>query len=231
MKYKQFEVGEELYNNPLASEKDLRDWRLEGQAKISFSEDRLVLENLLDPSTGDDANWVYWCTKKFPDNIIVEWEFWPIREPGLCMLFFSAKGQGGKDIFDPSLTTRDGKYPQYHSGDINALHLSYFRHRRPETRAFRTVNLRKSRGFHMVAQGACPMPPANEAISPYHMKVVKYKEIVQLSIQDFPILEWEDDGESYGPLLGEGNIGLRQMAPMKGGYSNLKVSQAIEKYK
>ena len=37
------------------------------------------------------------------------------------------------------------------------------------------------------------------------------------------IFSWEDDGNSYGPVLGKGKIGFRQMTPLIAEYSNLVV--------
>ncbi len=39
-----------------------------------------------------------------------------------------------KTLFDPSLAPRAGEYNQYHHGDINAYHLSYFRRKQPDER-------------------------------------------------------------------------------------------------
>ncbi|MBT2755549.1 DUF1961 family protein [Mesobacillus foraminis] len=223
-----FERGNSLYSNSFSFTADIADWKLEGKARTSFEENRLILENELSPSLhGDNAHWVLWCPVEFPDKVMIEWEFYPIREPGLCMIFFSAKGRNGEDLFSSSLSERNGRYPQYHSGDINALHLSYFRHKHADERAFRTCNLRKSHGFHLAAMGADPLPPAEDAISPYHMRLVKYEGIVQFSINDLPVLEWVDDGKSYGEILSGGKIGFRQMAPMKAAYSNFRVHEAV----
>ncbi|MGJ9383096.1 DUF1961 family protein [Salipaludibacillus sp. CF4.18] len=229
MRYLKFKTGDCIYENSLSTLDHIKDWKLEGQAKYSINDKRLLLENELDPDIhGDNAHWVLWCPINFPDRIAIEWEFYPIQEPGLCMLFFAANGKEGEDIFDPSLPERSGIYPQYHSGALNALHLSYFRHKHASERAFRTCNLRKSYGFHLVAQGADPLPPVEDAISPYSMKLVKYEGFVQFSINGLPVLEWEDQGEAYGPMLEGGKIGFRQMAPMKAAYANLKV-YAVEK--
>ncbi|SDY03476.1 protein of unknown function [Evansella caseinilytica] len=228
MRYRQFTAGECIYENPLSEQKHIDGWVLEGNAKISFEENRLHLENELDPDVhGDNAHWVFWCKQDFPDQIMIEWEFYPIKEPGLCMIFFAANGKSGLDLFDPSLPVREGKYPQYHSGSMDALHLSYFRHKHADERAFRTCNLRKSCGFHLVAHGADPLPPVEDALPPYRIKLIKYEQLVQFSINELPILEWEDDGRSYGPVYGGGKIGLRQMAPMKAAYANLKVSRIL----
>jgi len=37
------------------------------------------------------------------------------------------------------------------------------------------------------------------------------------------VFRFEDDGETYGPLLKGGKIGFRQLAPMIGEYADLKV--------
>ncbi|MDQ0298101.1 hypothetical protein J2S78_000509 [Salibacterium salarium] len=228
MGYHQFAEGELLYKNNLSTPEDIDDWKVEGEMFARFKKNTLFLKNKLDPDIhGDKSHWVFWCPVDFPDNVMIQWEFCPIAEPGLCMMFFAATGRKGEDIFDQSLPNRTGVYPQYHSGAINALHLSYFRHKQAEERAFRTCNLRKSFGFHLVAHGADPLPPVTDVIEPYHMKVVKYDEIVQFSINELPILEWEDDGQTFGPVYKGGKIGIRQMAPMEAAYSNFTVHRAV----
>ncbi|MFC4403463.1 DUF1961 family protein [Gracilibacillus xinjiangensis] len=224
-----FTAGETIYENALTGEESVKDWRREGEVVTRTWENKLLLENKLDPDEhGDHAHWVLWCPADVPDKVIIEWEYYPIKEPGLCMLFFAAKGRNGEDLFDKSLPERTGYYPHYHSGAINALHLSYFRHKHPDERAFRTCNLRKSYGFHLVTQAADPLPPVEDAISPYQMKLIKYNQFVQFSINDLPILEWTDDGKSYGSVLHGGRIGFRQMAPMVAAYANFSVKKAIK---
>ena len=119
----------------------------------------------------------------------------------MCILFFAATGRNGEDLFDPALALRSGEYQQYHHGDINALHVSYFRRRWPEERAFHTCNLRKSYGFQMVAQGADPIPSVEDADPPYRIQLVKCGADVAFFINDLPIFDWRDDGVSYGPAL------------------------------
>jgi len=224
-----FIKGEILYDNKLADENDISDFVIEGNMARNFENNWLILENEISVAANDDkGHWVMWCPKTFPDNIMVEWEFKPLREPGLCMFFFAAKGLDEKDLFDSSLLKRTGLYPQYHSSDINALHLSYFRRKWAEEREFSTCNLRKSSGFHLVAQGADPIPTVIDATS-YRIRLVKYESIVQFSINDLVVLEWKDLGEEFGTVLNSGKIGFRQMAPMKAQYRNLIVSRAILK--
>jgi hypothetical protein len=212
-----------IYENSFASEADVEGFRLEGDALITFPEGRLRMANLRPASEGQQANFVFWCPEDLPADIAVTWDFWPLREPGLCILFFAAQGRQGEDLFDPLLAERTGEYKQYHHGDINALHLSYFRRRWPEERAFHTCNLRKSYGFHMVAQGADPLPDVADADPPYHISLIKCGPEVSFSINDLPILRFVDDGESYGPPLRGGKIGFRQMAPLIAEYANLQV--------
>jgi hypothetical protein len=212
-----------IYENPLAKAQDVHDFCLEGQGALSFPMGRMRLENKMDPEKGQDANYVFWCPEEFPDHIEITWEFTPIREPGLCILFFSAQGKKGEDIFDPSLGVRKGPYDQYHSGDINTLHISYFRRRYEEERQFHCCNLRKSYGFHLLTQGADPIPSVCDVKGSYHMKVVKSGGHVLFYCEDLLLFEWEDDGQTYGPILKGGKIGFRQMAPLIGEYANLKV--------
>lgn len=212
-----------LYHNPLHSVEDIVGFRMEGEGAVSFPLNRMRLESALCEEEGQKANLVLWCPEEFPPDIAVAWEFWPLREPGLAILFLAASGQGGIDLFDPSLTPRTGEYEQYHHGEMNALHISYFRRRWPEERSFHTCNLRKSYGFHLTAQGADPIPGVADTKGPYQMLVIKQGARVAFMVNELEIFTWEDDGESYGPLLGGGKIGFRQMAPFIAEYANLRV--------
>lgn len=212
-----------LYRNPLSCHDDVSDFILEGQASISFENARMRLSSVVDPSLGQIANYVYWCPKIFPSDIEITWNFYPLSDEGLCMMFFSASGLKGKDLFDESLRVRDGQYDCYFDGDINAFHASYYRRKARSERAFRTCNLRKSKGFYLVAQGADPLPETADCMPPYRIKIIKYKHIISFYINDLLIYTFEDDGQSYGNLLKEGRIGFRQMSPMIAEYSNLCV--------
>lgn len=212
-----------IYENKLSSPDDVSGFRLEGQAGITFPNGRMRMENALDPELGQQSNFVFWCPERFSDNIQVEWDFWPVREPGLCMLFLAAEGKNGEDLFDSALKERTGEYHHYSYGDIRTLHLSYFRRRYEDERGFHTCNLRKSFGFHLVAQGADPIPNVEDGLPPYHLTLIKQGALVRFRINELPILEWRDDGQSYGSVLGGGRIGFRQMAPLIGEYANFKV--------
>lgn len=216
-------TAELIYENALNAEDCIRDYTLEGKAKISFENKRLRLENELSASLEQKANYVLWCDKDFPPNIMITWNFYPIREPGLAMIFFAAQGRKGEDIFAESLQRRTGEYGMYHHGDINAFHISYFRRKEEDERAFHTCNLRKSYGFYMAAQGADPIPDVADVRGPYEMIVIKYNEHIIFKINGLEVLHYIDDGMTYGPRLQGGYIGFRQLAPMVAEYSNLRV--------
>jgi hypothetical protein len=228
-----FQTQALIYDNPLASPTDIAGWRMEGDGATSFPLGRMRMEGTRDPEEGQAANIVHWCPEPLPDHIRISWDFYPLHEPGLCILFFAAKGRNGEDVLDPALAERSGPYDQYHHGDINALHVSYYRLKHPSERALLLCNLRKSYGFHMVAQGAGPIPPVTLAIPPYRVAVTKAGPHFQLHIgqgehPDLRVLEWTDDGRTYGPILADGKIGFRQMTPMIAEYANLKVHRVSE---
>ena len=212
-----------IYENPLSSEEDLRGFRLEGRAGMSFPEGRLRLENAESADLGQKANYVLWCPRPCPAAFLMELDCRPIREPGLAMIFFAASGKDGRDLFDPVLAPRTGEYVQYHHGEINAFHLSFFRRKEKDERAFHTCNLRKSYGFHLVAQGADPIPDAADAEEMYTLSLLKRGPEVRFAVDGLEVLSFRDDGVSWGPLLGGGYIGLRQLAPMIGDYAGLRV--------
>ena len=215
--------SELIYENPLSCPESLQDFMLEGKAQTHFPHQCLLLENAESAQLGQKANYVLWCKQVFPADLLLTIDFHPVREPGLAMLFFSASGRNGRSLFDPSLSPRTGEYVQYHHGDINTFHLSFFRRKEKDERSFHTCNLRKSHGFYLVSQGADPIPDADDADGFYHLSLLKLGADVRFAINDLEVLSFHDDGEQYGPLLGGGCVGLRQLAPMAGEYANLRV--------
>lgn len=108
-----------IYQNPLKNQEDVAGFVLEGQAEISFDQGRMRLVSSADPALGQAANYVFWCPEIFPSDLEISWDFYPMSDCGLCMMFFSAAGIHGEDLFDPSLAPRDGRYDCYFNGDIN----------------------------------------------------------------------------------------------------------------
>ena len=47
-----------IYENPLSSPDDVKDWIMEGTAKITFPNNKMVMESVLDASHGQAANFV-----------------------------------------------------------------------------------------------------------------------------------------------------------------------------
>lgn len=74
-----------------------------------------------------------------------------------------------------------------------------------------------------MAQGGDPIPDADEVKEPYRVAVRKEKNVITFSVNDLEVFRFEDDGETYGPLLQGGKIGFRQLAPLVAEYGNLKV--------
>lgn len=214
--------GEVLYQHPLAGSEDLAGWRLEGQAAVTFPQGRMRIESVIPVERGQKANYVLWCPVDFPDHAVYAFDFYPVHEPGLAMFWFSARGRQGDDLFNPRLTPRTGEYEQYHHGEMNAYHASYFRRGSPG--AFQLCNLRKSHGFHLVAQGADPIPSFIYR-PPYHIQVVQRGGQVQFSIDELVIWTFFNDGLTHGPLLNGGKLGFRQMAPLVAEYANLTVRE------
>lgn len=216
------------YQNSLSAPDLLADWIVEGPARIDQGPNGIMLSSSRDEAeAGDQAHFTVWCPEVFAGSIRLEWSFRPISEPGLAMIFFAASGHSAGGLFSAGQCPRDGLYSQYHSGDVDALHLSYFRHKWASERAFRTCNLRKSAGFHLVAQGADPLPPAEDADGFYRLRIDKRGPHVAFFINDLPILSWQDTGEIGGPPLGAGHIGLRQMAPLVAEYRDFSVTPLI----
>ncbi len=208
-----------IYENPLAREQDINNFILEGSASMTFENGKMKLSSVLDPSLGQAANYVFWCPETFPKNIEITWEFTPLNDIGLCMMFFAAKGRLGEDLFDNNLKPRNGLYGSYHSGDIDAYHISYCRRSFPEERAFRTCNLRKSFGGNLVMMAGDPIPSVADSTPPYYMSIRKFGNRIELYINDLLILRYDDPETA----LGDGKIGFRQMSPMVAEYANLKV--------
>lgn len=222
-----YAIGEQLYANPLAQPRDIDGWIREGTPVTSFPQGAMRLENGMDPSAGQAANYLFWCPVVFPANAAISWSFRPIREPGLAMMWFSATGTEGRDLFDPALAPRDGQYRQYHSGDVDGYHASYFRRKNPSERAFHTCNLRKSHGFHLVCQGGDPIPDVIDVDHAYRIQVVKLDDWIRFRIDDLDIYTWHDDGSIGGPAKQGGRIGFRQMAPLVAEYADLQVHAVV----
>jgi len=198
-----------LYETSFDAPAALKDWRLEGGQRMSVAGGNLVLESdrLSTKSEGAANHLVCWLRREMPGDFLLEFSVCPEdRKRGLNIVFFNARGLHGENIFEPPIRPRDGEFHQYHSGDINNYHISYWAGGRG------TANLRKNKGFHLVAVGRDLI----EGAKPGAFQVVRvYKRggRIVLTVDDIVALSCEDDGRTYGPVhTDSGWIGLRQMA-------------------
>lgn len=220
--------GKLIYRNPLKTAADIKGFKLEGEALVDFDLGRMRLKNKLSADNGQASNFVFWCPEVFPDNVDIRWNFSALEEPGLCILFFAARGLladgGDAHVLDPKLKPRVGVYDQYTQSDVSALQMAYFRRRWPEERAFHLCNLRRAPGFEMLAQAADPLPDVKDATPPYRLRLVKTTAGVQFFINDLKIVDWTAGSPAPRPRWpGSGSIGFRQMAPLVATYSDLEV--------
>jgi hypothetical protein len=216
--------GKLLYSSKMDTEASVKDWVVEGPAKISFEEDKMIMRSTIpNPPDGSTGHFNYWCPQDFPESFIVEWEFKPLYDRGSCLFFFAARGENGKDIFDPSFPKRDGHYKLYHSGPIVNYYFVYF----SNLRIMRTSNLAttwlfKSNKTTTLSLGQIAVIPG---VKKWHrMLFIKDGGHMQVSADGKVYLDFTDPGsERWGPVLGGGKIGLRQMAATVGAYRNFNV--------
>jgi hypothetical protein len=194
-----------IYETSFEGADALKDWRLEGGKRMSVVDGSLVLES--DASEGERSknHLVCWLDREVPGDFLLEFTVRPAqRDQGLNIVFFCTRGLQGEPIFDPSLKPRAGQYPQYHSSDLNGYHISYWKGGGAEP------NLRKSKGFHLVAQGNNLVYGApKDAFQT--IRVYKRDGRIRLMVDDVVALAWDDDGRAFGPVLHSGWAGLRQM--------------------
>jgi hypothetical protein len=177
----QVEKGALLYENALASQGELIGWKLEGPATVEFKDDWMHMY-----SPNEEGHHVYWCPEDFPSDFIAEWELQNIEtDAGLCIVFFSALGQNGKDIFDPSIKPRDGVFRKYTKSDINNYHISYYANGK-DKKGREVAHLRKNAGFYKVQIGEPGIPVESTEI--HKMKLVKKGNHITMSVDELEII-------------------------------------------
>ena len=148
---------------------------------MSFPRGRLRLESLRPPEDGQDANIVLWCPRGLRRRTS-RWSGTSGRSasPACASSSSTRAGVQGEDLFD--LAPRTGPYEQYHHGDLDAYHVSYFRRMWPSERKLHTCNLRKSYGFHLVAQGPDPLPAVLDAQGPYALRLTVHSGVITFAV-------------------------------------------------
>jgi hypothetical protein len=209
--------GKLLYENRLATASDVKDWVLEGPAEIEFKDNWMYMF-----SPDEEGHHVFWCPEDFPANFIAEWELQNQEtDAGLCIVFFSALGNNGESIFDPTFPKRDGVFKQYtKSKYFNNYHISYYANTK-DARAKEVAHLRKNSGFYKLQVGEQGIPVKSTEI--HKMRLVKEGAHITCFVDERKVIDWTDDGKEYGPVLKGGKIALRQMKWTHFRYRNFKV--------
>lgn len=191
------------------------DWVLEGKAGARVEDGRLILKN-------DPDHLVFWNTREFPSNVLIQFDMSPAdSNKGLNIVFFAARGRDGGSIFAPDQPMRDGVFKNYHSGALDCYHTSYWASN-PDGTARGTAHIRKNFGSNLVAMGRDFI--VGQGAGPHRVRVLKLGNRITVEADGKIEVRWEDDGKTFGPVLQNGWIGLRQMAHTgECRYTNFKV--------
>jgi len=203
------------------------EWVLEGPGRARTEQGALHLESLKPDKNG---HIVLWNTRKFPENCLIEFDVTPANPTnGLNIIFFAAQGRGGGDIFDLKQPRREGVFRNYHSGDIDAYHISYWACDKVQGGTpRRTANIRKNHGFQLVSCGTDNIAAAGKG--PHIVRLLKYDGRILLETAGKLAAVWIDRGETHGPVLKDGLIGLRQMGHTgRAAYGSLTVYKVSRK--
>jgi hypothetical protein len=209
--------GALLYESRMNTPESIAGWVKEGPLDLRFENGAMRMRCI------DFAeHTVFWCPQEFPDRFVAEWEFEPLSQYGLAIIFFAARGEHGEDIFDPALPKRDGKFVHYTRGAITSYHVSYFANVENYQMGRIDSNLRKNNKFYRVGGGPVAIQPGTAGWQ--RMQLIKDGSRIQLFANGTICVDWtDDDPERYGPPLAGGKIGLRQMTQTIGAYRNFRV--------
>ncbi|UCF16846.1 MAG: DUF1961 family protein, partial [Phycisphaerales bacterium] len=211
------DYGNIVYESSFDNRAVLDDWRLEGGKRMSIAEGNMVLES--QPTDNDRNHLVCWLRREVPADFLLEFTVRPQdRKKGLNIVFFNARGVNGESIFDPTLQERNGVFKQYHSGDLNNYHVSYW----AGDRGF--SNLRKNHGFHLVSSGKDYII-AGGPRDFQTVQIYKRAEKIRVAVDGLVAVAFDDDGKTFGPVHNHsGWIGLRQMGhTLRCEYGHVKI--------
>jgi len=184
---------------------DGKDWVLEGDAAKAWTENgRCIVE-----TAHARQHAVLWNTHPAPEAFLLEFGMSPTNSSlGLGIIFFAAQARTGGSPFQPGLRKRVGRFGLYHSGELDCYHTSYWA--ADHTGVLRrSVNLRKNHGFRLPAAGIDRIGGAGPG--PHRVRLLKVGGKIRLETRGKMSLAFDDDGRTYGPVLNDGWIGLRQM--------------------
>ena len=205
------------------SQHTLSHWAMEGPGEVvEATGNAMTLQTISDLASNLPGHFVYWSPAILPASFIAEWEFKPLSETGLAIVFFAAHGSGDRDIFDNSLRPRDGIFTQYTQGDLMSYHITYFAHLPLFQTGRPTSNLRKNSGFYLAAQGAVAVRPGTHDYQ--GLRLIKQGSHIQFQTGERVVIDWRDrDTARYGAPYSGGRFGLRQMAGTVGAYRGLRI--------
>lgn len=208
--------GRLLYENSFSNAEQVKDWVMEGPGKVEFKDGWMEMY-----SPGEEWHHVFWCPRDFPSSFVAEWEVQNMHpQAGLLIVFFAAKGTRGEDIFDKTLPARDGTFKYYTKDRLNSYHISYYANN-PKNPERELSHLRKNNSFALVQDGPEGIPKDSRDI--HRVRLVKRDSRILFFVDDRKIIDWTDDGTTYGPVYGGGKIGFRQMQWSHFRYRNFKV--------
>lgn len=211
-----YKKGKLLYDNNFKSAGQLTDWIMEGPGELGFNDGWM---HMFAPD--EKFHHVFWCPLDFPGSFIAEWEMQNMHpEAGLCIIFFATTGLNGEDIFDPSLPERDGTFFAYTRDKLKSYHISYYANA-PGNPERETSHLRKNNMFEIVQAAPEGIPKNSTDI--HRICLAKKGPHIVLYVDDRKIIDWTDDGTTFGPVYEGGKIGFRQMQWSHFRYRNFKV--------
>jgi Domain of unknown function (DUF1961) len=204
------------------------EWIAEGRGGAEVRDGRLIVSPTLfdatrKPMLCQRSHMVVWNRRVFPADFLLEFEMSPCGSTnGLTIVFFSAAGRNGEDIFDLSLPPRRAEYHAYHSGAVANYTDSYWS-RNNEAESL-TNRLRKNTGFKQVAEG--PSLTTGPTDVTHRLRILKSGAHIEVEINGRVIIKWDDPERPHGA----GRIGLRSMEGVTMvAYDNFKVWQVTAK--
>jgi hypothetical protein len=206
---KDVDFAHPIYRTEFDDPAEKRDWVFEGGRSMTIAGGKLILESSPEADAKQRIlnHLVCWLRQEVPANFLFEVALRPQnKRDGLNIVFFSTRGTRGEDIFSPALARRDGTFNQYHSGDLNGYHVSYWAPPRA------TTHIRKNRGFHLVAASNVDVIAESPPEAFDVLRIYKRENVLRVMVNDRVVVAWDDDGKTFGPVIHQpGWIGLRQM--------------------
>lgn len=221
-------LGRVLLETKLASADDVRGWVMEGPGQVAFRNGWMQMRSTRpDAAKDENGHVVFWCPRDFPASFVAEWDVQILKDFGLTIFFFAAKGEHGEDVFDPSLPKRDGTFAHYIHGAVNSYHISYYAST-PNYPGRASANLRKNNKFYLISNGAVAIDAGDKQV--HHVRLIKDGAHIQFQTDGRVVIDYTDPGtRRYGPVYGDGKMAFRQMQWTVARYRNFGVTELLPK--